>query len=202
MLEDYGASITAREVMQTWMLFGDPSTLFRNKVTEDMTVTHVATVPMGTSSVAVSCDVEDATVAISQAGVLLGFEKVVGGLAAITFPAIVSSEPLLVTATKQNYRPYQGPITVTNSGVGTEEFDYSTITVYPNPANEFVTINWTNAETPNRVELWDATGKLILVENQFSGNFVQFNLSGLAPGVFVLKVESPNGSQISKLIVQ
>jgi hypothetical protein len=50
--------------------------------------------------------------------------------------------------------------------------------------------------------LWDATGKLILVENQFSGNFVQFNLSGLAPGVFVLKVESSNGSQISKLIVQ
>lgn len=202
MLEDYGASITAREVMQTWMLFGDPSTLFRNKVTEDMTVTHVATVPMGTSSVAVSCDVEDATVAISQAGVLLGFEKVVGGTATVTFPAIVSSEPLLVTATKQNYRPYQGPITVTNSGVGTDEFDYSTITVYPNPANEFVTINWSNAETPNRIELWDATGKLILVENQFSGNFVQFNLSGLAPGVFVLKVESSNGSQISKLIVQ
>jgi gingipain R len=202
MFEDYGASVTAREVMQTWMMFGDPSTLFRNKMTEDMTVTHLASVPMGTTSVNVSCDVEDATVAISQAGVLLGFEKVVGGLAAITFPAIASSEPLLVTATKQNYRPYQGPIAITNSDVSADEFEHSTLVIYPNPANDFVTINWMNAETPSRVELWDATGKLILSENQFSGNFVELNLSGLAPGVFILKVESLNGMQMSKFIVQ
>jgi gingipain R len=141
-------------------------------------------------------------VAISQAGVLLGFEKVVGGLAAITFPAIASSEPLLVTATKQNYRPYQGPIAITNSDVSADEFEHSTLVIYPNPANDFVTINWMNAETPSRVELWDATGKLILSENQFSGNFVELNLSGLAPGVFILKVESLNGMQMSKFIVQ
>ena len=110
MYETYGASATAREVMQTWVMFGDPSTVFRSQATMDINVTHVASVYVGTTSIDVNCDVEDATVALVQDNIILGTASVSGGIAAFTFDALVSESPIIVTATKQNYATYQGEI--------------------------------------------------------------------------------------------
>ena len=52
-------------------MFGDPSTLFRNKQTMDMDVSHVGNVPLGTTSVVINCNIDDALVTIVQDGEIL-----------------------------------------------------------------------------------------------------------------------------------
>ncbi|MBI3238835.1 MAG: hypothetical protein HYZ43_08375, partial [Flavobacteriia bacterium] len=137
MLEQYPGGVDGKEVMQTWVYFGDPSVLFRNKQTMAINVSHAAQVPLATSSLTVNCDVEGALVAESQDNVLIGRGIVSGGMVNITFPALVSNLPLAVTATKQNYGTYQGPVQVGNGPAGIEELS-NTVTMYPNPANTTV----------------------------------------------------------------
>jgi gingipain R len=202
MLEDYGGSSTAVEVMQTWVMFGDPSTLFRNQVTMNMTVSHFYNVPLATTSVNINCDVEDATVAITQDGVLLGTAKAMGGVATVSFPALTSDHPLLVTATKQNYKPYQGVITVENGPAGISDDAAAFISVYPNPANENFTVNWEGIATPTAIELRDLSGQLVYVANQPNGTSETILTGDLAPGVYLLNVRIDGANNITKLVIQ
>ncbi|NOQ71977.1 MAG: T9SS type A sorting domain-containing protein [Crocinitomix sp.] len=202
MLEDYGGSSTAREVMQTWVMFGDPSTLFRNQETMNMTVSHFYNVPLGTASVNVNCDVEDATVAIVQDGVLIGTAKAMGGVATVSFPALTSDQPLLVTATKQNYKPYQGVITVADGPAGINNDAAAFISVYPNPANENFTVNWEGITTPTAIELRDLSGQLVYASNQPNGTSETILTGDLAPGVYLLNVTIDGANNITKLVVQ
>ncbi|MFT5822790.1 MAG: gingipain R [Crocinitomix sp.] len=202
MLEDYGGSGTAVEVMQTWVMFGDPSTLFRNQVTRNMTVSHFYNVPMGTASVNVNCDTEDATVAIVQEGVLLGTAKAMGGVATVSFPALTSDQPLLVTATKQNYKPYQGVITVADGPAGINNEATAFISVYPNPANENFTVNWEGISTPTTIELRDLSGQLVYTSNQPIGTSETILTGDLAPGVYLLNVTIEGANNITKLVIQ
>tara|TARA_B110000037_G_scaffold222504_1_gene297673 strand:+ start:22266 stop:24521 length:2256 start_codon:yes stop_codon:yes gene_type:complete len=202
MLEDYGGSETAREVMQTWVMFGDPSTVFRNQETMSMTVSHVYNVPIATASVNINCDVEDATVAIVQEGVLLGTAKAMGGAATVSFPALASDQPLLVTATKQNFKPYQGVITVENGPASVTNEGQVEISVYPNPANDNFTVNWEGNDAPTSIELKDLSGKLVYTSNQPNGISETILTDDLAPGVYLLNVAMNGTNNITKLVIQ
>ena len=111
MLETYNNQ-SAQEVMKTWVLFGDPSTLFRDKLTQTITVTHVSSVSQSETAVTVTCNVEGALICITQNNVILGTGIVSGGSVVITLTAIPSTTDLLVTGTAQNYSIYQGPISI------------------------------------------------------------------------------------------
>lgn len=203
MLEDYGGSSTAREVMQTWVMFGDPSTLFRNQETVDMIVSHVSSVSLGTSSVNVDCDAEDANVAIVQNNIILGTAKVLGGVAAVSFDPLVSDEPLTVTATKQNYKPYQGVITVDNgTSAAIEDLPTFAFSVYPNPASEMVTLNWGEYPTPDLIELHDLSGKLVYAVTPNTKNMTDIPLTNFEKGVYFLRLTTNGNEHTAKLIVQ
>lgn len=169
MLEAYSASTTAREVMQTWVLFGDPSCVFRTKATLDLTASHVPNVPQTTTSVVVNCNTEEALVAIVQDGELLGTGTVNGGLAVIHFPVLASNLPLTVTATKQNYRPYQGMIQVGDGPLGIESSSIDLFTIAPNPASGFIDIYMNSTASTAQIELMDVSGKVLYAE-QFETN--------------------------------
>lgn len=201
MFEDYGGSSTAREVMQTWVMFGDPSTLFRNMETEDMVVDHVDEVLMGITSVDVECDEEGALVAISQNNILLGSAKVEGGVATITFDPIETNDPLMVTATKQNFRPYQGTIAVLNGYVGINEIGASNTIVYPNPATDQVQIQWTG-DAPEQLTLTDLSGQIVYQLNPINNATVLLDLQDLAPGVYILTSNFGTAQEVTKLIVR
>jgi gingipain R len=111
MMESYN-NASSNEVVQTWVMFGDPSTLFRTKQTQTLDITHVSSVSAGTTSISVNCSTEGALICITQNNVILGTGYVSGGVAVITVPAISGSTDLLVTGTNQNYAAYQGPITI------------------------------------------------------------------------------------------
>jgi gingipain R len=201
MYEDYGGSSTAREVMQTWVMFGDPSTLFRNMETQEMEVTHVDEVLMGITGVDVECNEEDALIAISQNNVLLGTAKVVDGIAAVEFDPIDSNEPLLVTGTKQNFKAYQGTIAVLNGYVGLDENNFNRVTMYPNPATDQVQLSWTN-DTPEQLILTDLSGQIVLEMNQVVDQNMLVDISHLAPGVYILTSNFGATQDVAKLIVR
>lgn len=197
MLESYGASSTAKEVMQTWVMFGDPSTLFRNQVTQEMTVTHVSSVTLGTESVHVNCDVEEAMVAITQDGEILGKAEVSGGVANITFDALSSTSPLTVVATKQNYKPYEGSISVI-SNVGINEEVSNVLSIYPNPTTDFVIVE---TNTSGTLEIIAINGQVIYSTNT-TKNKTTINTTEFASGVYMVRFKNATSESFSKLIVR
>jgi gingipain R len=203
MLEDYNANTNAREVMETWVMFGDPSTQFRTKVTTNLTASHVSNVTMGETDVNVTCNVEGARIAITQSGNILGTGIVSGGSVSINFAALTSNQPLVVTATKQNYKPYQGTIQVGEGPLSIEANGINFVNVYPNPATEFVTLEWTGL-TPTTVQLMDLSGKVIysLSQAELFGTSAVISTSDLSSGLYLLNITSNEKVNTVKLTVK
>lgn len=190
MLEEYPSG-SGEEVMQTWVLFGDPSAQFRNKQTLPLTVTHPGNVPLSTTSVTVSCSVDGALVAISQNNILLGSAISSGGQAVITIPSLTSNDYLLVTGTKQNYATYQNSVQVADGPLGLNEQELA-FDLYPNPANGELVLNVMNGNAQT-VRLISLDGKTVL-EQAMGGNHITLNTSSLRAGSYLLEMNSENQS--------
>jgi len=198
MLEQYPSGASGREVMQTWVYFGDPSTEFRNKQTLNMTVTHVSQVPLYTSSITVNCDVEGATICISQNYQIVGKGIVSGGQAVITFDPLYSDLPLTVTGTKQNYRPYQGYVQVGSGPMGVNEI-ITSVKMYPNPAKDVIQLT-SDDNSIESAELISLTGIQVGVMKAVNGN-ISFDLSNVASGSYQMRISTSKGVVIKKLEV-
>lgn len=186
MLEEYpgGSGI---EVMQTWILFGDPSTQFRNKQTLPISVIHTEHLPLNAPSITVSCNVEGALVAVSQNNILLGTAIASGGQAEISLPALTSNDYLIVTATKQNYAAYQHAVQVADGPLALEDLEM-TFDMYPNPANDALNLVVSNG-TAESVRVIGVDGKVVL-EQQVSGNQFSMNTSLLRSGSYIVELNS------------
>ena len=201
MLEDYNSDASSVEVMQTWVMFGDPSTIFRNKATMNMSVSHVGNVPLGTSSVNVTCDTDGAKISISQDGVFLGSAIASGGSANVTFTGLTSNQPLIVTGTKQNYAPYQGGITVADGPAGIEENELEGINVFPNPASSELNIAWSSS-TPDMISMRDLSGKVVYTNNAVAGSKLTITTSEFASGMYLLQVTANDKTKVTKVTIK
>ena len=74
--------------------------------------------------------------------------------------------------------------------VGVNELYQNSFNVYPQPADQ--EIFFSNVNEPKTVKAFDATGKLVLMENNVSS---VLNTSTLSPGFYVLHVTNRNGKQ-------
>ena len=110
MNDEYGSA--GDEMTSTWHIFGDPSMMVRTAVPLAMSVNHAPTTALGSNGFMVQADVEEARVAISQNGMLLGTALIQGGQAWISFNPLVLMDPLLVTVTAFNRIPYQGQVII------------------------------------------------------------------------------------------
>ena len=195
MLEKYPSG-SGEEVMQTWILFGDPSTQFRNKQTLPLSVNHPGNVPLNTTSVTVSCNVEGALVAISQNNVLLGSAICSGGQAVITIPALATNDYLLVTGTKQNYATYQNSVQVADGPLSLEEQELA-FEIYPNPANNELNLTVVNGMVET-VRIISLDGKTVL-DREMSGNQLSIGTASLRSGSYILELNS-KGESVRKPI--
>ena len=72
--------------------------------------------------------------------------------------------------------------------------------VYPNPNNgEFVIT--TSNEVMN-VTITDVRGKVVYSNNSVNNNMINVNLSDLENGMYVINVETANGTMTENVIVQ
>ena len=79
------------------------------------------------------------------------------------------------------------------------------VTVYPNPATDFITLKFNTEEAENvAVKVVDVTGKQVYSEqiNHAGGEFQrQFNISDLSEGFYIMNLETSKGKTVCKFIV-
>ena len=74
----------------------------------------------------------------------------------------------------------------------------SDITIFPNPADRYVTI--ASAEVAADLKVFDSSGKLI-TQKKFSGTFIM-PVAGLAEGIYYVQLSSEKKTSVSRLLVQ
>jgi len=87
---------------------------------------------------------------------------------------------------------------------GIEDNNYkSNITLYPNPANNKVTI--TNNNLPAKettISIFNIQGELMLSEKFKEQNAIELNISKFAGGIYMLKIQIGNEIENKKLVIQ
>lgn len=190
------------EVMQTWLLFGDPSCQFRNQLPQSLIVSHVTQISESTLSVDLLCPTENATIALSQDNQLLSSGKIHNGTLTLNFPTLSSNLPLLVTATKQNYIPYQGLIQVGNGPLKVPQVASDLLKVFPNPADAFIEINYQLTQN-SQLSIVDFTGKTI--ENFLlpAGiNTLKLDTKSMARGMYFVHLEHETFQSTQKISLE
>lgn len=109
----------------------------------------------------------------------------------------------LVSKKASIYFDYNHPILTNDANtvfqslsVGEHTFDKS-IKMYPNPANDFVTIEAKN--TIKSVEFYDVQGR-ILQTNLVNETSVKLELSNYSSGMYYLKIKTDKGYKVEKLV--
>jgi Secretion system C-terminal sorting domain len=85
--------------------------------------------------------------------------------------------------------------------LATDEFIASKLSVYPNPANDFITISNTAGAIINVVEITDLNGRVVSA-HELNGTEGQINTANLASGVYMLNITTDQGSATKKIVKQ
>jgi gingipain R len=199
MLENYPGA-DGEEVMQTWVFFGDPSTEFRNKITQELIVNHISQIAQSETQLNISSNQELATIAVSQNNVLLAKGLINAGNVNLTLPTLTSNSPLTVTGTKQNFKAYQGNIQVGNGPLALDENDFELLSVFPNPTVDLLQIN-IQCQSKTTITMLDLSGKTIQSKDlQIGTSLEQIDLSAIARGIYQLKIQSQKAQKLVKIV--
>jgi hypothetical protein len=91
---------------------------------------------------------------------------------------------------------------VTVMGVGLEEFNASSISVYPNPSEGEINIVFENGESAFEYEITSLDGRLVKEGNDMYAQELQINIGNESEGVYFLKVNQENRTYLFKIILQ
>ena len=72
--------------------------------------------------------------------------------------------------------------------------------VFPNPANDFVTISNSENISVNSISITDLNGRVVKQNTYSNGTNVQVNISDLSSGVYMMNITSDKGSVTKKII--
>jgi hypothetical protein len=109
-LDDYGDG--GVDIMDTWVLFGDPTAYMRTANPATLAVNHAMSTPLVTQQIAFSSPTPDAFVALTVNGEIIGTGYMVGGSVTIDIAPLTSLDPIVVTGTAFNHTSYLGDIAV------------------------------------------------------------------------------------------
>ena len=204
MLNEYNADYTSKEVMQTWILFGDPSTVFRYDTTQTINADHAAVISVDDAEFTiVDCNAENGLATLSQGDTILGKATVTGGTANIEIQEPVDAEGELpvLTVVKQNYQPYQAQIELETMGIDGLNDDW--VNVYPNPATDYLNIKSGRNQSITSVEIRDITGRLLLNKKyDFAVTAEQINISNFNRGTYLVTVRFNEKAIVKKILIK
>jgi hypothetical protein len=86
-----------------------------------------------------------------------------------------------------------------NSGLEENDLN-SLITVYPNPANEMINVV-SNGVTVEKVELLNIAGQVIATQTE-NAPIVKLNVSGVASGVYLVKIYAVEGTSTKQIVIK
>ena len=86
---------------------------------------------------------------------------------------------------------------------GIDDTPDADIKVFPNPASSTVTVSATSAEGAVRIALTDLNGRQLMAQDYATWNgTASLDVSTLAPGVYMLQTTTPQGSTITKIVIE
>ena len=86
------------------------------------------------------------------------------------------------------------------AAISDEPEEKNELVIYPNPTSENLAIQ-TTLIPPYSIEIVDAMGKVVLLQNVEDNNIGQLNLVGISPGSYILKIENTQQSLTQKLLI-
>ena len=86
---------------------------------------------------------------------------------------------------------------VENASSGLKSLSDSGITIYPNPASDYIQLN--NLEVGAQISLYDISGRLVLQEVASQSN-QSFNINNLSNGIYSVHVKYSGLNTVSKFI--
>lgn len=91
-------------------------------------------------------------------------------------------------------------VNIANVGAGIEENEFlASVSIYPNPTNENLTIDLSSLPGETTLRLFDLSGKLIQTQNTKNGELVKWNIANLANGMYNLEISSELGQTMRKI---
>ncbi len=119
MIQDYPANSSGGDgvaTADTWTIFGDPSTMFRSKTPQEMTISHPAVITVGQNEIEVSSNANETLIAITRVVegevVILGEGYANNGSTTIDITGLDEPCTVKITATAYNKVTYQAEIMV------------------------------------------------------------------------------------------
>lgn len=202
MLEAYNQSDTAIEVMQTWVFFGDPTTVFRSQSPISLSATHPEVISIEGGDISLSVNLNGATVTLTQDGLQLFSETIQNNTLDVNLAALPNDSVIKVTVTKPNTVPYRGEITV-NEALSVYDFENGFV-IYPNPAKDVINIK------SNRSDLGLATLKLFDLNGRLLANYDKVSLASvysipvlnLHSGIYVLSIQNGDFQKNQKIVLK
>lgn len=88
------------------------------------------------------------------------------------------------------------------SFTGINSADVASVSIYPNPANDyvFIELNDFNADI---IEVFNITGQIMNIDYYYSGNnIVKLNTKNLVSGNYIMKIKNDQGELIMKLMIE
>lgn len=109
MIDEYGTD--GENMADTWTVFGDPSIMVRTKNPDTLIVSHAFALPLGTTSLLVTCNENGSRATLTTHDTILATGLVVSDTVLLSFPALLNpADTLLLTVSNYNAIPYQANI--------------------------------------------------------------------------------------------
>lgn len=138
------------------------------------------------------------------------FDQLVPGQYSV-YPELLGFTTMPATITISNNKPVISGIsfeisntqkTITPVATAVSNVEANQFAVYPNPAKEKVTIQWTGTATDVDVVMTDITGKTVINTHVNTGNITELNLSSFEKGLYFISVHMNGQVQTHKIVLQ
>lgn len=182
MLEKYGQN--GEDVVQTWLFFGDPSTVLRNNLTKplDYSINTCPECP-NTTELEINSLLDSIHVGISKNNSFVDFGVFKNKKFIYTFPITSQKENYVFTLSKQNHSVEQFTIT-TDGKVSLENVYKPNFNIFPNPAASKLNIHNTSEFI---LEIFSIEGKLLETYQHTEKDNLTIDVNNYISGNYLLK---------------
>jgi hypothetical protein len=116
----------------------------------------------------------------------------------------VGTHLVYVTVTTQDGCTATGEAVIhVYNNVGVNEYNNLSVSVYPNPAENTISIYGLNENEENQIRISDGCGKIVAVQNlNITGTKTDIDVSQLSPGIYFVRITGKSGTACTRFIKQ
>jgi len=86
-------------------------------------------------------------------------------------------------------------------GVDTVSDHEKLFKLYPNPASDYVVVEFKDRSEPYKISMLDMTGRVVFCQSFENKMYTEIDISGILPGIYILRAIKGNNTDTRKVIV-